>query len=188
MHAMLLISLVGCAPAKPAQRPAAAWVGATVPELGVKFSKPSGWKVELGPPVTDETRSSDPQIGGMHFAGIDDHSTVVGLLRSAIRQPGMSPDQTVADMIQAQRDASKQNEQKVVEDSQRQIAGCPAWILTTDSHRMGFDMRVMTICFVSAEFEYKLAVAGQKDFFDDVRPKVMKLIDSMELIEPNKEK
>ena len=181
MLAMLMLMTAGCAPAKPAQPAVEQWVETSVPELGVKFTKPAEWTVVLGMPGVDSSRMTDLQA--MSFVGIDDHFTQVGLLRVPAVDPSLTREQNLAETVQSYRKGAKDDGSKVIEDSQRKIAGCPASIFTTENGRTGIDVRFMLIHFNSMQHEYRMNVAGEKGFFDDARSKVMRMVDSMELIE-----
>jgi hypothetical protein len=182
MLATLVLTTTCLAQTEPATRPANQWVQASSPQLGVKFSKPESWMLVVRPPVADMPPDAR-KVDAIAFDQVDDSQTHVSLMRSPVRPDAGSQAQIVDEIVQVHRDASKKNNLRVIQDTEWRIAGCPGWIFTTEVTRMEFEMRVMVVCFVSRDHEYKLAVAGQKDFFDDVRPKVMKMIDSMELID-----
>jgi hypothetical protein len=168
-------ALIGCASKAPPASPLSEqWVETELPQVGVKFSRPVAWKV---------VENSDR--GSVHFAGVDGHSTQVGLMSVPAPNPQLTPEQRLTETMEAYRVPS--NVEVVLEDSRRQIAGCPASIFTTEGTKTGFKVRVMLVHFYSPRYDYRLSVAGEADFFDDVRPKVMKMIDSMRLIELKKD-
>ncbi len=101
--------------------------------------------------------------------------------------PVGEPDSRLKTAIVPHREASRKNGLKVIDDRQYRVAGCPAWIFSTEKDERGSKMRVVTICFVSAKHDYIIAVAGQADFFEDTRPKVMQWIGSLRLDSSDKQ-
>jgi hypothetical protein len=189
---IMLVGMVGvgaCASSNPLPAPVEEqWVETAVAELGLKFLRPAGSQIEPGPPTNDVSPRVDAVAGTVLIVGIDTHSTLMVLQRLWKRDRDAAPSEVVAELMQAAREAARKEGRTISEDSQRQIAGCPAGIIITDATQRDFSLRTMSICIASPTHEYTLLVAGQKDFFDDVRPKVMRMIDSMELIEPPKDK
>jgi hypothetical protein len=189
---IMLVGIAGvgaCASSNPSPAPVEEqWVETAVPQLGLKLRRPVGWQIVPDPAAPGATPHADAVAGIVLIKDIDDRSTIIVLQRFWKGDREIAPNELLAELLQASREAARKDGRIIIEDLQRRIAGCPAGIMTADGVQVDFALRTMSVCFVSPTHEYTLLVAGQRDFFDDVRPKVMKLIDSMELIEPQKEK
>jgi hypothetical protein len=164
-----LCVLIGCASNAPPPPTTEPWVETELGQVGVKLSKPAAW---------DVVPNSKPAVVQL---SVDEHATQITLSRTVAPNPKMTAEQRLTETMEASRQPSQ--DVVVLEDSRRQVAGCPAAIFTTESTKTGFKVRVMLVHFYSPTHDYRLSVAGEADFFDDVRPKVIKMIDSMRLIE-----
>jgi hypothetical protein len=169
-----------------ATRPASGdenWGQVTVPELRVRFRKPTDWQIVLGP-VRQDGRA--PGVRGFHIRipkGADDTASIVGLHRTPATLPaGEDGARRVQEMLEYRRDAVAKGRLAPVEDVEIRVAGCPGWIFTTDYEKGHSVMRVMSIFFVSDEAEFRAVLSGQVDSVKAERPKVIRLLESMEFV------
>ena len=146
--------------------------------MGLTFAVPAAWRTEDAGPSKDETGA---EFRTLRLKDVDSNSTVLAIVRRE-KPPGGGPDAKAhaKAAVDYHLHAATSHGGKIVVEEDVTVAGAPGRLGELALDVEGKPMRLVVVCFVLRDREYKLTLIGEQDFVRDVRPQFTRLLASIE--------
>jgi hypothetical protein len=151
----------------PATFPATAEL--TLRSLELRVDLPRVWKV---------TQDSDEESDSAQIK-VDDASTLIVIERKKALLKAEALKKHVDAAIDRHRESLLKNGRKVLREEKVAVAGSPGKLLEVELVVSGHTMRMMFVYFLLGNREGSVTFVGQRDFYSDARPHVLRMLDSM---------